>query len=112
MYGPVLVCLPGVAELPGTAVSLLVWLLLLLLSALWQRPGQHAAAQLLATCPVAHISIDKAAEQHIRIALHCGACAYIPAMLWCVCIHTCYLVRDVGPVAETAAAPDSSVSGM
>lgn len=47
--------------------------------------------QLLATCPVAHISIDKAAEQHIRIALHrivepvhtyqpcCGAFAYIPA---------------------------------
>lgn len=41
MYGPVLICQPGVAELPGTAVALL---LPLLLSALWQWPGQHDAA--------------------------------------------------------------------
>lgn len=103
MYGPVLICLPGVAELPGTAAALLLpLLLLLLLSALWQWPGQRAAAQLLATCPVAHISIDKAAEQHIHIALHrivepvhtyqpcCGACAYTPA----TCVRRCSCCGD------------------
>lgn len=33
-------------------------------------------------------------------------------MLWCLCIHTCYLVRNVAFFAETAAASDLSVSGM